>query len=129
MALVALGALAAVALACALVLALTARGGDHAARAVRGNAAAPPVALIGGHALQQAECADWLAGSMAQRGAILTALTQAAGGAAPGYGRGATMPAQRAEAVFATACASPIARHWLLYELYNRAAAFQSAGP
>lgn len=126
-----LGVAVAGALALVLVLVLVlARGSDGGGKTapVRHAAMGAGPALIGGHALQQADCTDWLGGSAKQRSEIIAAVTGAAGGAAPGYGNGATLPAVRARSMFDTTCGGPAAQHWLLYELYNRAAGFRGGG-
>ena len=50
-------------------------------------------------------------------------------GGPSGNARGTTLPGDRAAALLDRACASPIARHFLLYELYTRAAAFNTLAP
>jgi len=122
LAVAALGVAGVIALVLAGVLAFTADdsrplapGAAHAARP------APEVALINGHPLQSADCADWSMGSGAQRSAILAALARDVGGAT-GFGPATTLRAADAQDLFTRGCASPIAQHWLLYELYIRAA-------
>ena len=51
------------------------------------------------------------------------ALSHSVGGATP-YGVGTTLTTSQARTLFDNACSSPIAQHWLLYELYIRAAGF-----
>jgi hypothetical protein len=84
--------------------------------------------LIGGLPLQSARCVQWNAGSGAERDHVAAALSQSVGGATP-YGRGTTLTSSQAHTLFDNACASPIASHWLLYELYIRAAGFRSYVP
>jgi hypothetical protein len=110
---------AGVAAAGALSLASSGHG-PPAARRAAGPAAR---GLIGGVPLQQARCAQWLRGSAADRQRTVDALAYVAGGATP-YGRGATLTSTAAHSFFDRACASPIARGFLLYEIYNRYAAF-----
>jgi hypothetical protein len=81
--------------------------------------------LIGGVPLQSARCVQWNAGSGAERDRVAAALAHSVGGATP-YGRGTTLTSSQAHTLFDNACASPIAQHWLLYELYIRAAGFRS---
>ena len=77
--------------------------------------------------LQQARCEQWNAGSSAERDNVVGALAYSVGGATP-YGRGTTLAPDEARGLFARACSNPIAQHWLLYELYIRAAGFRSYG-
>ena len=86
----------------------------------------PPVALIGGVAIQQARCAQWNAGGVAERDAVVAALGSSVGGASTSGGRGTTLTRTEAYTLFNRACASQIARGFLLYELYIRAAGFSS---
>jgi hypothetical protein len=116
--------LAVLALATAGVFAL--RPGRAAAPAGRSPA---QVALIGGVPLQQARCVQWLGGTPAQRQAIVGVLAAEVGGPSTTGGRGSTLTGAQAATLFAHTCASPIARHFLLYELYIRAAAFRSYMP
>jgi hypothetical protein len=89
---------------------------------------APPVALIGGVPIQQARCAQWNAGGIAERDAVVAALASSVGGASTSGGHGTTLMRTEAYALFNRACASPIAHGFLLYELYIRAAGFRSLG-
>jgi hypothetical protein len=96
-------------------------------------AAAPPAAkrydtLIGGVQLQSARCMQWNGGSAAERDRVAGALAYSVGGATP-YGPGTTLSTSETHTLFDRACANPIAEHWLLYELYIRAAGFRSYGP
>jgi hypothetical protein len=84
--------------------------------------------LIGGVPLQSARCTQWNAGTTAERGQVAGALAYSVGGATP-YGRGTTLTTAEAQGLFDRACSSPIAQHWLLYELYIRAAGFRSYAP
>jgi hypothetical protein len=93
---------------------------DHRADLYRG--------LIGGKPLQSAHCAQWNAGTAAERDKVAGALAWSVGGATP-YGRGTTLSTSEAHSLFDRACASPIAQNWLLYELYIRAAGFRSYAP
>ena len=97
-----------------------------------GHAAAPPPkplppATIGGKPLQQARCVQWRSGTPAQRAAVVRALAGVVGGPT-GSARGSTLTTGEAYRLFDRACASRIARHFLLYELYTRAAGFRSLG-
>ena len=84
--------------------------------------------LIGGVPLQSAQCAQWNAGTAKERGDVSAALAWSVGGATS-YGRGTTLTAAETGALFDRTCANPIARHWLLYELYIRAAGLRSYAP
>jgi hypothetical protein len=84
--------------------------------------------LIGGMPLQSAHCVQWNAGTSAERDQVAAALAYSVGGATP-YGRGTTLTSAEAHSLFDRACSSPIAQHWLLYELYIRAAGFRSYAP
>lgn len=124
----------------ALTLAATAAAAAALALAFAGGRAAPAPApqpavtshayngLIGGVPLQSARCEQWLAGSGAERARVVGALAYSVGGSTP-YGRGTTLSSVEAQGLFDRACASPIAQHWLLYELYIRAAGFRSYVP
>jgi hypothetical protein len=81
--------------------------------------------LVKGVPLQSARCAQWNAASGAERSNVAAALSHSVGGAST-WGRGTTLAKDQALALFDRACASPIAQHWLLYELYIRAAGFRS---
>ena len=84
--------------------------------------------VIAGKPLQSAHCVEWNAGSASERDNVAAALSYSVGGATP-YGRGTTLTSSEAHALFDRACSSPIAQHWLLYELYIRAAGFRSYAP
>jgi hypothetical protein len=86
------------------------------------------VALIGGVPIQQARCSQWNAGGVAERDAVVAALASSVGGFSTGGGRGTTLTSGESYRLFNRACASPIARGFLLYELYIRAAGFRSFG-
>jgi hypothetical protein len=92
----------------------------HAAQVYRG--------LIGGVPLQSAHCVQWNAGSTSERDNVASALAYSVGGATP-YGPGTTLTSSEAHQLFDRACSNPIAAHWLLYELYIRAAGFRSYAP
>jgi hypothetical protein len=84
--------------------------------------------LIGGVPLQSAHCAQWNAGTGAERNNVADALAWSVGGATP-YGPGTTLSSSEARSLFDRACSNPIAQNWLLYELYIRAAGFRSYAP
>jgi hypothetical protein len=106
----------------AVLLALVSQGGNTQPVT---RVAAGYNGLIGGVPLQSARCVQWNAGSGAERDRVAAALAHSVGGATP-YGRGTTLTSSQAHTLFDNACASPIAQHWLLYELYIRAAGFRS---
>jgi hypothetical protein len=56
---------------------------------------------------------------------VVDVLAKLVGGPTP-YGPGNTLPAAEASALFDRACSGPIAQHWLLYEMYIRAAGLRS---
>ena len=84
--------------------------------------------LIAGKPLQSAHCIEWNAGTASERNDVAAALAYSVGGATP-YGPGTTLTNSEAHSLFDRACSSPIAQHWLLYELYIRAAGFRSYAP
>jgi hypothetical protein len=90
------------------------------------KAKGPPAAPL--PSLQAANCVQWRAIDRDRRLATVRAMTRAVGGPTNG-GRGATLPDERAYRLFENVCRNYFARHFLLYELYNRAAGFQSLGP
>jgi hypothetical protein len=117
---IALAALAVTGAAVAGVLALTSGGAaERAASAVS--------VRIDGVSLQSANCTNWWAASEAQRGRAVDALTRSIGGPTP-YGPGTTLPDARVHALFDRVCAPTFTRHFLLYEIYIRAAGFKSLG-
>lgn len=118
---VALAALAVTGAAVTGVLALS--GGSGAERAVR---SATPV-RIDGVSLQSANCTNWWAAGEAERGRAIDALTRSIGGSTP-YGPGTTLPDAKVHALFDRVCAPTFTRHFMLYEIYIRAAGFKSLG-
>ena len=100
-------------------------GGGYASPAAKPRPAVR--AEIGGLPLQQARCVQWRAGTPAQRAAVVRALAGVVGGPT-GTGRGGTLTEGQAFELFDRACASRVARHFLLYELYTRAAGFRTLG-
>ena len=84
--------------------------------------------LVRGVPLQSAQCVHWNAASDAERNNVAAALSHSVGGATP-YGNGTTLSSAETASLFDRACASPIAQHWLLYELYIRAAGLRSYAP
>jgi hypothetical protein len=94
-----------------------------------GRTAPPPnthgLALIGGMPLQQARCAQWLGASATERERGVEALHAVVGGPTP-FGQATALTGAEAERLFDRTCANPIARNFLLYELYTRAAGFRS---
>jgi len=94
---------------------------DHATR----SSAPATVKLIAGVPLQQARCAQWQVGTARERDAMVDVLAKVAGGASTTGGFGATLSPGETRALFTRTCSSSIARGFLLYEIYNRAAAFR----
>jgi hypothetical protein len=123
---IAAGVLATGALALGLA---TARDAPAPAPPPAKPAAHPYTGLIGGVQLQQARCIQWNAGTTAERNKVAGALSYVVGGASTSGGRGTTLSTSETYALFDRACSSTIAAHWLLYELYTRAAAFRSYAP
>jgi hypothetical protein len=78
--------------------------------------------------LQSANCLEWRAIDRDRRIATIHALTKAVGGPTNG-GRGATLSDARAYRLFQRVCRNTFTSHFLLYEMYNRAAGFKSLGP
>jgi hypothetical protein len=114
--------LAAVAAACALALAIAVPlHYEHTPKAW----APPGVALLGGLPLQQARCEQWLAGSQPERNRALDALHGVVGGPTP-YGPATALTRPEAQRLLDRTCSNPIARNFLLYELYTRASGFRS---
>jgi hypothetical protein len=116
-----LAALAAAGAVAAGVIALTAGG------AAERSAPAPATALLHGKPLQSANCTAWWSAGAAERDAAVAALTRSIGGSTP-YGRGTTLPAGRVHALFDRVCAPTFTSHFLLYEIYIRAAGLKSLG-
>jgi hypothetical protein len=112
--------LAAIAVALALAAIADAPSPTRAGHLYRG--------LIGGVPLQSAHCFQWKAGTAKERDNVAGALAYSVGGATP-YGPGTTLTTSEAHSLFDRACSNPIAQHWLLYELYIRAAGFRSYAP
>ena len=114
-----LAACAALALAAALTL-------THASP--KATAPAPSLdSLIHGARLQSARCSNWLAASSSEKALAVGALTATVGGPTEFKGvRGTTLTEAESYQLLNNACSSPIARHFLLYELYIRAAGFRS---
>jgi hypothetical protein len=79
--------------------------------------------------LQSANCIEWRAIDRDRRIATIQAITRVVGGPVNGGGRGATLSDERAYRLFQNVCRNTFASHFLLYEMYNRAAAFKSLGP
>jgi len=85
----------------------------------------PGVALVAGMPLQQARCEQWLAATQADRNRALGALHGVVGGPTP-YGHATALTRPEAQRLFDRTCSNPIARNFLLYELYTRASGFRS---
>jgi hypothetical protein len=87
----------------------------------------PPAKALA--SLQSANCVEWRAIDRGRRIATIHALTRAVGGPVSSGGHGATLSDERAYRLFQNVCRNTFASHFLLYEMYNRAAAFKSLGP
>lgn len=83
------------------------------------------VALVGGLPLQQARCEQWLGASQSERDRAMDALHGVVGGPTP-YGQATALTRPEAQRLFDRTCSNPIARNFLLYELYTRASGFRS---
>ena len=104
-----------------LAFTITACGGTS--RSSHGHARSAGTAF-----LQAATCSDWRRAGEAARRQIVRAMSLAATKPDP-ENRGATLTDRRAHQVFDRACSTEASRFAVLYEIYNRAAAFQSATP
>lgn len=76
-------------------------------------------------ALAKLRCSDWRVAEVERRGAIVAQLGDVARGRIAGQ-PGPTLPPAEAEGLFERACSHDFAAAFLLYDIYNRAAAFQS---
>jgi hypothetical protein len=76
--------------------------------------------------LQSSTCADWSAWSDRRRTAAVQTLGVAATQPDP-ENAGATLGAAAAYSLFQRACSTRVARTFVLYEIYNRAASFAPA--
>jgi hypothetical protein len=101
-------------------IAITRQAPSHPARPV-----AP--ATIHGVGLQSANCTTWWTASESERLGAIHALSRSIGGPTP-YGPGTTLPDARVHRLFDTVCAPTFASHFLLYEVYIRAAGMKSLG-
>jgi hypothetical protein len=121
-----IGATVAAGAVLALAVAVLASGGGHrAAHPPRARPSGQRPALIAGAPLQRARCAQWQRGTPAQQRAVVDALAATVGGPS-GNTHGTTLPTTDALALFDRACASPVARNFVLYQIYIQAAAFSS---
>jgi hypothetical protein len=87
---------------------------------------APP-ATLHGTTLQSANCTTWWTASEPERMGAIHALSRSIGGPTP-YGPGTTLSDARVHRLFDTVCAPTFASHFLLYEVYVRAAGMKSLG-
>ena len=85
----------------------------------------PGVALLGGQPLQSARCEQWLSARQGDRDRALDTLHGVVGGPTP-YGPATALTRPEAQRLFDRTCSNPIARNFLLYELYTRASGFRS---
>ena len=86
----------------------------------------PGVAFVNGEKLQSARCSDWLAAGAREREEVVAALVLDTSGSTP-YGPATTLSAVEGYRLLERSCAQPQARHFLLYQLFTRAAGFRRA--
>jgi hypothetical protein len=84
-------------------------------------------ATLHGVTLQSANCTTWWTASESERMGAIHGLSRSIGGPTP-YGPGTTLPDARVHRLFDTVCAPTFASHFLLYEVYVRAAGLKSLG-
>ena len=87
---------------------------------------APP-GTLGGVRLQSASCHHWNAAADAEKERAVRGLTEAVSGRTP-RGEATTLSSDEARRLLDNQCTAPYARHFLLYEIYIRAAGFKSLG-
>jgi hypothetical protein len=117
------GLRAATLVACAMALGGCLGGGSDGPAAVSGGAA------IGG-SVRSADCDGWRKAGPSIRHTTITDIKAFAGGpVGSGDREGATLPDDKAYALFEATCKAPYARRFKLYKLYTRAASFQSRTP
>ena len=86
-----------------------------------------PDGLIAGQTLQQARCSNWLRASAVDRAFAVQSLAAVVGSPTEYKGvTGTTLTPAETYQLLDNACSNRIARNFLLYELYIRAAAFRS---
>lgn len=85
--------------------------------------------LIHGAPLQRASCTNWLGAKASERALAVRALTASVGAPTEyeGY-HGTTLTSAQTYSLLDNACAQPVARNFLIYVLYARAAGFGGAG-
>lgn len=89
-----------------------------------GDSPPPQAGPLGSRAkLQQADCSDWKRASIRERQLTIDRLEEVVRGP---HGKGRTLPDDSAYSVIDGRCKQYYARGFLLYEMYTRAAAFQS---
>ena len=104
--------------------ALVALAGALALAGCGGDSPPPEAGPLGTRAkLQQADCGDWKRASIRERRITIDRLEEVVRG---GNGEGRTLPDDSAYNVIDRRCKQYYARGFLLYEMYTRAAAFQS---
>jgi hypothetical protein len=87
---------------------------------------APP-GTLGGVRLQSATCQHWNAAGEAERARAIRGLTEAVSGPTP-RGEATTLADHEVRRLLDNQCTARHARHFLLYEIYIRAAGFKSLG-
>ena len=83
------------------------------------------VALVTGEKLQSARCSDWRAAGAREREEVVAALAADTAGSTP-YGPATTLSQAEGYRLLERACAQPQAEHFLLYQLFTRAAGFKN---
>ncbi len=81
------------------------------------------VALVNGEKLQSARCSDWLAADAREREEVVEALAVDTAGSTP-YGPATTLTPVEGYRLLERSCTQPHARHFLLYQLFTRAAGY-----
>jgi hypothetical protein len=120
---VVLAGLAAAGVIAAGIVALAGGGGAAPSPAPAG------LVLLHGLPLQSANCDAWWRAGEGERMTAIQAFTRSIGGATTGGAHGTTLPDARVHRLFDSACTPSFAGHFLLYEIYVRAAGFKSLGP
>lgn len=87
----------------------------------------PAPGLIGGVRLQSASCHHWNAAGDAERAQAVRGLTTAVAGPTE-RGPATTLSDDEARRLLDNQCSARYAEHFLLYEIYIRAAGFRSLG-
>ena len=86
-----------------------------------------PPGTIGGVRLQSASCHHWNAAGAAERARAVDGLTEAVAGRV-GRGEATTLTDEEVTRLLDNQCSVEYAEHFLLYQIYIRAAGFKSLG-